>query len=405
MLDLLKRKKTINKLHESVDNTNVHYPSSVREWKNSIYVYNKNNLNLIPYVSKQVIKLIKAVFNYYIKKWENKLRRKKYLARFRRLSSNRIYLSNGEFKHKNNNVLVNIYIYNRQINNYLSNIKKNVLKKFLSKKIKLAKIILQIKKNKINVLKGIHKDRLLLMNVLSKTNTKINVIKTLSDLNPDIKNYIEVYNDKKKTKRAIILRKIRLFFRYKKLIHLNRCKLNYNFLYILKKHLETLYNKNVDLNIINLNRFYLNSDILYESVKLKITRDRRSMRRILNKLEQKIKIHKKQKYLYIIPKANTEIKNISNDITLKKSVFNKLKYKHVTGFRLETRGRLTRRNTASRSVYKLKYNGNLLNIDSSVLGLSSVILKGNLRSNLQYTKLNSQTRIGSFGLKGWISGY
>ena len=90
---------------------------------------------------------------------------------------------------------------------------------------------------------------------------------------------------------------------------------------------------------------------------------------------------------------------------MKKSIFNKLKYKHVTGFRLEARGRLTRRNTASRSVYKLNYNGNLLNIDSSVLGLSSVILKGNLRSNLQHTKLKSQTKIGSFGLKGWVSGY
>jgi hypothetical protein len=26
-----------------------------------------------------------------------------------------------------------------------------------------------------------------------------------------------------------------------------------------------------------------------------------------------------------------------------------------------------------------------------------------LSSNLQYTKLNSKTRIGSFGIKGWIS--
>src|SRR5947209_8361195 len=76
------------------------------------------------------------------------------------------------------------------------------------------------------------------------------------------------------------------------------------------------------------------------------------------------------------------------------------KYKHVTGFRLETSGRLTRRYTASRSVSKLRYKGNLLNIDSSYRGLSSVLLKGNLKSNLQHTKLKSKTRIGSFGIKG-----
>jgi hypothetical protein len=32
------------------------------------------------------------------------------------------------------------------------------------------------------------------------------------------------------------------------------------------------------------------------------------------------------------------------------------------------------------------------------------LLKGNLKSNVQFTKLSSKTRIGSFGIKGWISG-
>ncbi len=51
-------------------------------------------------------------------------------------------------------------------------------------------------------------------------------------------------------------------------------------------------------------------------------------------------------------------------------------------------------------MYKVSYVGNLLNLDSSYKGLSTILLKGNLDSNLQYTKLNSKTRIGSFGLKG-----
>ena len=77
-----------------------------------------------------------------------------------------------------------------------------------------------------------------------------------------------------------------------------------------------------------------------------------------------------------------------------------IKYIGVSGFRLESKGRLSRRYTASRSVSKVRYKGNLLNIDSSYRGLSSVLLKGNLKSNIQYTKLNSKSRIGSFGIKG-----
>jgi len=75
------------------------------------------------------------------------------------------------------------------------------------------------------------------------------------------------------------------------------------------------------------------------------------------------------------------------------------------GVRLEATGRLTKRLTASRSVYKLKYKGSLKNIDSSSKSLSSVLVRGNNKSNTQFTKINSKTRNGSFGLKGWISGY
>jgi hypothetical protein len=74
------------------------------------------------------------------------------------------------------------------------------------------------------------------------------------------------------------------------------------------------------------------------------------------------------------------------------------------GIRLETKGRLTKRYRADRALFKVKWKGGLKNIDSSYKGLSSVLLRGNLRSNLQYTKLKSKTRIGSFGIKGWISG-
>jgi hypothetical protein len=39
-------------------------------------------------------------------------------------------------------------------------------------------------------------------------------------------------------------------------------------------------------------------------------------------------------------------------------------------------------------------------MDSSYKKLSSVILRGHAKSNVQYTVINSKTRSGAFGLKG-----
>jgi hypothetical protein len=72
----------------------------------------------------------------------------------------------------------------------------------------------------------------------------------------------------------------------------------------------------------------------------------------------------------------------------------------MAGVRLEAKGRLTRRFTASRSVFKIKWNGSLKNVDSSCRGLSSVMLRGYVKSNVQYSIVNSKTRNGAFGLKG-----
>lgn len=403
MLTLLKKEKNVslNKKIESSIATNKHFPSSVREWNNSIYLYNKNNLSLIPSTTQSAMNLIKGFFNLYNKKLEKKLRTKRLLLRFRCLSSNKIYLSNGEFKHTTNNVLVNIYIFNRQIHNYLFKLKNIYLKKFLRRKSINKNIIKKlniINKKGLDNIKEINKDKYLLINILeiveNNKKYKINTFKSLS-------NYTETFY---KNVLSLTMKKLRLYFLYKQLIYLNRSKLNYTFLRILKKHLENIYNKNVEFNLINLNRFYLNSDILFESIKLKLTRNKRKMRKIINKIKNKVEVLEKGLFLKSTSKINYELKNLNNKELLKRTIFNNLKYKHVTGFRLETKGRLTRRYTASRSLSKLKYKGNLLNLDSSFKGMSSVILKGNLESNLQYTKLSSKTRIGSFGIKGWVSG-
>lgn len=391
-----KAQETLNK--QDLFKTEKHFPSAVREWNNSIYVFNSNTLKSIPYAEKIAMNIIKAYFSAYNKNVEKFLRTKKFLNRFRKYSSNKIYISKGEFKHTNNKVLINLYIYNRQKLNYISYM-KNWYNRYLKKDLNLIFI---------NRLKTINKKGLV---TLEKANEKkISILKILNLKAKNTNSYKNVSNYIDNFYKLVInksIKKIKTYFFYKQLLYTNKSLLNYNYLHVLKNYLELLYNKNVEFNLINLKRFYLNSDILSESVLLKITRDRRKLLKYLNLLKGKVKIYKKRAYLG--EKIERKILNFKQNLNLVNNrlesiVLNNLKYKDTTGFRLEAKGRLTRRYTASRSISKVKYKGNLLDLDSSYRGLSTVLLKGNLKSNLQSTKLKSKTRIGSFGIKGWVSG-
>jgi hypothetical protein len=75
----------------------------------------------------------------------------------------------------------------------------------------------------------------------------------------------------------------------------------------------------------------------------------------------------------------------------------------LRGIRVEAKGRLTRRARASRSVFKMKWKGGLKNVDSSFRGLSTVMLRGHVKSNVQYSLVNTKNRKGAFGVKGWVS--
>ena len=75
----------------------------------------------------------------------------------------------------------------------------------------------------------------------------------------------------------------------------------------------------------------------------------------------------------------------------------------MAGVRVEAKGRLTKRFTASKSVFKMRWKGGLKNVDSSFKGLSAVMLRGIFKSNVQYSLINSKTRNGAFGIKGWVA--
>jgi hypothetical protein len=97
-------------------------------------VFNKNTLGLIPQAAISTIKLIKGSLNVYNSNIERMLRRTNILRRSRRLSSHKTYVSNGEFKHTNDKLIITLYTYNRQKYNYLSRLKKKYLSIFENKK-------------------------------------------------------------------------------------------------------------------------------------------------------------------------------------------------------------------------------------------------------------------------------
>lgn len=85
-------------------------------------------------------------------------------------------------------------------------------------------------------------------------------------------------------------------------------------------------------------------------------------------------------------------------------IFENIKYKAMGGARLIVKGRLTKRYRADRAVYKLKWKGGLKNIDSAFKGLSTVQHLGYQDSNVTKSFMASKRRIGSFGVKAWMSG-
>ena len=394
------KKKALN--GENIVYYNKDFVPAVRNWKNSIYVYNKNTLSLIPVASRLVMKLIKGYFNSYNLNIESKIREKRLRRRYRKLSTNKIFISQGEFKHTNDKINITLYVYNKQKLNYITKLSKRYTRLF--KKLIFKKKIQLIKSKAMTILNKQKIKRL--KNVLPEYSFKVNNIQNLL-----YKNYI-----KKSIKR------LKYYMYYKQLLYINKAKFENSYLQGLIELIKKIFNKNIEFNIINLKYLYFNSDIYTQPLVLKLRKKRNAIRylkQLVNKAKiKKVSLNERSKYYFNLEnvyKINNQdtVNNLLNKLMqynkinseyLKKVILSDIKYKRVSGVRLETSGRLTKRYTASRSQYKFKYKGNLVNTYSSLQGQPSSLIRGNDKPNLQYTKLNSKTRIGSFGVKGWVNG-
>jgi len=199
-------------------------------------------------------------------------------------------------------------------------------------------------------------------------------------------------------------------------------------IYILKKR----YQKTISLNIVDLKYLYLDSYIMASAIttKLKDRKKRvlRVLKRALGAIKKpyfKIHFYNRKKtleqvntnLLFLDQNLNMTTYSSGNNILFNKHLYKKpsnykprlllyhLKHKVVTGVRLQGSGRLTRRLTASRSISKFKYMGSLQNLESSRQGVSTNMLRGYMKSNLQYTNINSYNRNGAFGVKVSVSSY
>ena len=395
------KKKTLNK--EDVAIYYKDFVPAVRDWKNSIYVYNKNALSLIPVAGRLVNSLIKGYFNSYDLDIESELRKERLRHRSMKLSTNKIFVSDSEFKHTNDKVNITLYVYNRQKLNYLLKLKKRYISLF--KEEKFLKKLNLIRKVGLNILEK------------QKENVKI-----LTNVLPNY--YSEVYSIQNFYYKNFILKSLKglkYYMVYKQLLYVNKTKFEYLYLQGLINLIRKIYKKNVEFNIINLKYFYFNSDTFTQPLVLKLRKERKLLR-YLNFLVKKSKIKKikldtKSRYTFDLDSLFSTGESIDNTSkmlnkfmernktkNLKKVVLKNIKYKRVSGVRIEGAGRLTKRYTASRSQYKVNYKGNLKNAYSSIKCYPSSILRGHFKPNLQYTKLNSKSRIGSFGVKGWVSG-
>jgi hypothetical protein len=444
------KKKNSNK--NNIDYTRYFPPANI-EWYNNIYAYNRYSLKHLHFFDKMVITLIKSYFNLFNTKYDNKIssyfnspsiisrgntglyKKKERDIKLRRLSINRIFVSKAELKHTNSKIIITIYVYNR----YKKYIYDKIKKMDTIVQLNNADYIRKIKLESLNIIEQVNKENKLLAETFEwkdyeKTNSFLSLwLKKKWGEEKFLEDFVKKSLEKEMLKNY-----------YENLLYLNKSKFENTYLLKFKDLISKFYTKKVEFNIVNLEYLYLNSDILSESIVLKLKKRSNRLLRVLktslnmiklpfiNKLSisnnlNKIKYNKtlsfnnvqnlnallqifvyKQKYpnedefdLLLQDIFPLLIEKKEEDI--QKIILNNIKHKFISGVRLEATGRLTRRLTAARSVFKLKYKGSLKNIDSSYKGLSSVVLRGHVRSNIQYTNISSKTRNGSFGIKGWIS--
>lgn len=387
--------------------------------------------------------------------------------KLRRLSLKRVIVSRAELKHTSDKVNITIYIYSRHLKYYLNKIKKLSILNIYKNKPSQKKLKIIVKKGLKIILNVLKQKKILFktLNQPLTVNSKKQIIHN-SIFNYYENKYLKFFIFKSLRKEIIYLYIKQIIFLnnfkfksnfllpftslikeiYNKKIEFNLVNLKYlylnsyiftdtivrkfrnrknSILWVLKKSLmfkipplnkqatyDEMYNKKKKVQSLKLNLLLPEqekqeqqeqNDYSEDNLDLILKKNLSSqLQENINSSDHNLDLRLK-KNLKIKDKENINMDKKIQNLHVTKTVLDSLKYKFVKGIRIEAAGRLTRRYTAARSVYKMVSKGNIQNMESSLKGLSTVLLRGYLKSNLQYTKLSSWRRIGSFGVKGWVS--
>jgi hypothetical protein len=343
-----------------------------------------------------------------------------------RYSADKIYVSRAEFKHTNTKLTLMLLIHNKQKLSIEQLIRKVVIYKSFIEDLPKQ----EIKKGNvyINILLSILKNRFLLFKNCSyvffkKNNNLLNssLFNLKLGLRP-LKSY-NILDYIMSLRKGYILEQI--FFNDAKRVHFNKLKFNCLLLNFRKlginSIIEKIYNKKVEIKLVELKAIHLNSDVFSLAVALKL-RDRTN--KVVGVLRKAILEMVKIPDLHTIITFDDSMGHNDTCISVNQNILgeslihnsrvniedhmdnvdenntlNVIKQQVVSGVRFEASGRLTRRLTAMRAVFKYRYMGSLKNSRSSLNRKSSTTLRGYVKSNAQYTIINSKTRNGSFGLK------
>ena len=403
-----------NENKNNINKSKKYFVPDTKEWYSSIYSYNKHYIKTLPIYNNTINQIIKSYFNLFYKNNLNTLTYKSSNineTKVLKQLSNKVLISQIEVKHTNTKVIVTIYVYNQQ-KKFLSYVLKNNIhnnsnyNKTLKSFSNLNKKIFKFKDEIICMTKKIQRKNLL-----------------LSNINKYIVNLLRFDNLKKNMLLYRHFTNQMLYINNLYLLKMNEYKFKDWFIIPLDELLSKVFNKKVHFNIINVKYPYLNSDLFLQLMSLKLKNRKIHLENIIMKFFKMLDIPfftKKDIYTVYKPKISSNDNKHNNQDVLQRFLYKNLKNKNnkdeirsdilkyisnrvVNGLKLHITGRLTHSYTASRSIFKVKILGSIKNLKSSHNNLSSVVLRGFVRSNLQYTKINSKTRNGSFGLKGWIS--
>jgi hypothetical protein len=419
----------INKFNESEDEYKelIYYPSSTKEWYNSVCSYNKAYIKPLAVLDGLTSRLFKSYLNMSELKVKNVFKRRR--PRKSNYSSKKVHLSRVELKHTNNSITILLYIYNRpkflyeqytrklvnfvkakEMKRYVKSwegfiayaVKKNRLWYILKKRFSLFNIFNIVIfnnsfKNKLsNILKSKLSNKLKSKYSIKFKSKFFAYANKFSNLNS-----IKVYNNTFINK---LSRLEEVFFKNAKLINFNKSKFNNLFLNFrglgLSNILKKMYSKNIKIKIVDLKSVHLDSAVFTSAIAIKLKNRKNKALKVLRKA-----------ILNMVKIPSLHALVVNDDFMAHAEVINKnniidvIKQQIASGVRFEASGRLTRRLTAERAIVKRRYTGSLKDIRASYNKKPSTMLRGYIKSNLQYTIVQSKTRNGSFGLKGWLSSH